>query len=1833
MARTPFITGNSEIARRAAAFDIIENAYGRVGTEDGYLTNVIFAAVTTRGENVVGADFVTRRQINPLDLQRNADVHSTTPEQLEEWIRLAFWFQNMPYPPTGDTAPVETWYYPGTPDGTPVLAEPEIVYEPELPFVPLDLGPQVVDSDLPHLPSPIDPCSLSLPANSLDSTITPINWPNRSKYEPYYDKAKFEYVTTVEAPDNWLPQPVSEEIIFEGVKQLAEFYNKKTISQLNEEGDTEVEQIRARILNNVITEHHLSVRPRDPAKILIRVSKESFEYLPIKTPCIDYAEITSATKNTTTTLRELIRQIGKVSKKLYQFSNSNECIKLTGINLKSEADRLVGFIPKLRKLFKDNCFEFDENSEKPIEIGFNNENGIAYILFDSKPACIGFKSFKDTDPVNSPRTANYVSRLQLMERDLDSRAAATGAETLATQAVPPSMTEFVLEHTEPPCLTVKPSLVDPAKIKKFGDKVENLKNKIENFDVRDHLPSLDSPADLINFASESIEGIENFISQAESAYRTAERIMSEDEYILSADFSHLGALAAEATQHFVGDDIFGNLPNLIRTIGEGDASIDTLYKELLNKINIGVIKDLAAALIMGMIPNFGDTLSCAVEDYYKNIEEIFQKLERNLLPDFEDDGYVSDFINQQRSQLSSSIRAIDDAVNNVCLQVARGIPVNTNGVIEEVALATGKFLVGDVENPSGTPLGLETLYVFSPGLPKKYNREAVRDLAKFTSLAAIGIKSTELLCHLPPIPDITEIEIPSMPDIPDMPTFDFMEWVIPTVKVKIEEIVIDIIINIVISILRPLIDFKIPAVSLCTCADPELSIGEVISTVDKALEFGALDIEDVLGEALGFVGMGGLMELPGQVEEFAKKINNKLGQIVDTFSCFPTGTGLDVLGGNMHLLLEDMTSVLTPSELSSLLGGSPSKDALKAAKNVIKDPKFDEIKSAFSNKLGIESEIKDFMFHIGSNIDKSSLDKKAEEASGKAQGDISSDYLEKFGEEQQDKKKSLLSKKYKDAEGNPLLSPEQINEEILKEQKRNCLDALKIMKGPSTSASTEMAVMMPEMMGEQGMIPRTPPTVAYMMERTIDTMFEGLRMTFEQNLHGPQGYIQSLSFNSRTRGMYDQFKMMAALAPEFESLANADINTNLVGLNSGMREELEKKNFKGDPYGRIDPREGTTRAGEDPDPSMLQIDLKFSSPLNTNKMAWKFQNLFSDNDYRHKLEVPTPNFSPYSSDTDRLKIYTGQTLDVDRYGGDVPAIVGSLENFGNPIDIFSAIALRDLQDELGDFDTNSVRNHLKRKSFYRTTVDIMKMFVDEILKSSMFRTTPNPDNANSFPNWRFEPPSDRRGATQTTLLGLEELREEAKLKYKEYIPKKGEKPTAAMQNATGVAVVQALVRLHVVEIFLRTLPVFEMFNKDSIIGEDFVEYIKRKVQESCVKRDPFSPGYYENILDLSKKFYEQEWELNKRSLKDPLTEDTLASPDEIDLGDALNYIIKLTLKNLSPEKFTNGIYPVVNESLYENLLFNMLRYSLPSGGSIFDAPKRLSDPSPRAGSYYENRFEKDTNLDPLVTIDLRHGLETFEDGGLLLEKFIEYEQDDKIYRISIDETGRSFMSGVSKIKFGLRLIYLPELSKALDVIDDGLRTEYHEEFEYGALENIEASERLRTFHIKEKLDAPREDSTIPYYRTLAPLPLVTVTSEEYDKDDAPSWSESEATLIERMIEHPRFKILFEHCFPLKKILSIMTIYTEVAFSSKMDKEIYDVFDQSKDLLRSCFDSSENINNFALIDTSIQSAGGPSGLLTGKIKKTFSQGREKVSFDNSSGKFVFEYYDRGEGEDE
>ena len=289
----------------------------------------------------------------------------------------------------------------------------------------------------------------------------------------------------------------------------------------------------------------------------------------------------------------------------------------------------------------------------------------------------------------------------------------------------------------------------------------------------------------------------------------------------------------------------------------------------------------------------------------------------------------------------------------------------------------------------------------------------------------------------------------------------------------------------------------------------------------------------------------------------------------------------------------------------------------------------------------------------------------------------------------------------------------------------------------------------------------------------------------------------------------------------------------------------------------------------------------------------------------------------------------------------------------------------------------------------------------------------------------------------------------------------------------------------------------------------------------------------------------------------------------------------------------------------------------------------------------------------------RSGMGTFDDGALILEKYVQYEvleedrEEPRITVLSLNEHTANVDASpdldLNNIKFGLRLVYVPELSEQLSLRDPRLASISARGAPSVFLRNHDAdrtdawkvkSNDLRTFRVVEGFDGiPQrdtsvgalitgwQDATASGYRVIHPLPLVSVTISAAESDSTTAYEE---VLIDKMIEDDRFKLLFEHCFPLQKILSIMTIYTEVVFSSIDPVRLTSILGQTKDTLKTIFESAKNMNNFSYRDRNTESVGGNPGLHRGTvdgrfvgIRRLFSDGRSKVVYDEESASFVYD----------
>ena len=1807
------------------------------------------------------------------------------------------------------------------------------------------------------------------PANAIYTGNVPVDWPKRTEHEPYYNIEEELYAATVTT--DYLPteEQIPERIILQGIKQLTDFYAKEMPA------DIRVNNMR------IETEYELTERPNEGNKILVTIPAAVFDLFRDKRPCF---ETGGRARRNTSTYADLIKQVNTVAAGCDKYHK--QCIKVPGINLRHEAIRLRKFLNKINKLMRDNKIVIDPDRQNEVEIGYNTNREITYVSVDSQTACVGLTAFLFTDPVDNPRTSGYLYDLPKLANRLSSIRQ-------------PTLTEFITEMTHPPCPKFKPS--------SFADELPGLAQK---FGFRAFPDSAD-PLDIINWTSDTIEA-----SDPQNLYTTAEKLLEENNAIVDPNFSRQQALKAESTFHYAGDDVVYNIPLLLEQLVT-NGSLDEIFSEVLNKIDMSTIAGFAASAVMGKIPNLKDILECANETYYNGAEKVLKT-----------------FVEAARADIASFRERETDASGNTTL-AARGVETDAGDLVTEFEIEMKRILafarvdaekilielcylvnqeypIASEDNVSRETLtyltnlnvdidsdmeevqqaeqeGLRT--VFSTPRPRVMEEEIInertpgtglrtadltsnsswlsglggfeRDVISTNTLILTGLdfyfafteriidlytnvhgsffgsakvlslgtrqdafhrlrvnrnkylaalKVAELICDPKnPIPDLSGFRVPSLPRLPDLSTFDFMGWLTAELLQALLDFAASMFSSLLAEIMKSVVNFSgLDPVSICTCLDPSFNIN-----ISTNLDFGGFDVDDVFNTILG-------IPLPENEDVF----NFSMGEILEAFVCTPVGfEEKGGIGAELRMFLNDVSSSLTSSEMLALMEGKVTGNTHAIIKSIIRQEKYVKLVGYFSSSFGNEASVRDFFFHVGGYLGPNSLE---EQRQGSLEGSEGAVFTS-------DKRQFLMDRKFGDS-----LTQDKIQEELSKITCRETSAATRMLQNNDTSS---LDLPQPKILGTKtGLLSPTPGSVQYMIERTIETMFDGINITFEQVLHGPSGFIQSACFKSGSRRYYETLKeqdsarqrsaLYTGIGPapapfEWHNWSPFEIRDGAAGdalhigeRNDGLLEPiktyLEDLSFPAQPI----QRDSQGRP---------QGNISFSLPTQREDLSWEFKGLNENRVFEYILKVPTPNFRPYQSDS-IIQITTKQDIDLSKYnakGSDVPVILNDISpETNNPVAIFAAIATQDFKENLPDIDSSKISEYIEKVGYYRTMADILKLFTDEILDSKILNAT-----TEEVMNWRLEPVTDVSGHTQTTLLGLEELREKAKKRYEEFVPGPKDDSTAAMQNTVIASATEATIRLHVIEIFLRTLPVFDTFRKNDIIGDEFVGYISKKIQESCVRQDPFYPGYYENILDSAKELYRLEWKNNNNSLNDPSTGDTMPGPKRIQSEDSLRYFIKKTILDMSEEiTKLNMLSQKRKTSIYKSLLNNMIRFPNKTNG-IFDVPTKLGAllpkdiPPPGDNRYvYLDRFEEIPNISRVQEKGreleeeygtephyvgfnkLRAGLETFEDGGLLLEKYVQYEvpptaqrgqplPDPEVYIVPVSEYVE-IPANAEKIRFGLRLVYVPEIDSELrsqvgrQVVEaSGLLKQHEQAFIPDPIEppgkrsavsldpddtdtdislglgsgdtavtQQQAENRARrrqTYHVYDKPDqfrafrimerfenvkivderGPTNSSTgerdgafakenFYTYRWIYPMPLVSVvTDEEFDIDrEPPDFQPYLNKLINKMVEDDRFKILFEHCFPLQKILSVMTIYTEVVFSNSGDQKLITVFDQIKDMLKSLLDGGRNMNNYSYRDRTIQAVGGNAGLYKGRKRRVFSGGRQPVLYDNQTNSFTY-----------
>ncbi|HAI39605.1 MAG TPA: hypothetical protein DCM40_16590, partial [Maribacter sp.] len=417
----------------------------------------------------------------------------------------------------------------------------------------------------------------------IDTGVVEVDWQNRTKYEPFYSTNRLEYSTTVELCEGFVPgsqetdeecREVVDQAVAKGILDLTEFYNKM-IPHSEEE--------QRALINNAQLEYYVDERPNSRVKLLIKIAATDFEKLENN---LSFDQRVGSNFSHSIILKSSsIKEEAKIASSYLERLNKEAKIKniaFAKLDLIGESRRLKKFSSKISRLFVNNGIVFRESHDDSIEIGFNKDFSIEYVLYNSRSMDIGFEAFRQTDPMNSPRTVGYVSNLNEMVREIQSRTGPVG------------LTEFLLKYTVP-----RPKIM-PA-----GNNMQ--------------VPSRSAKLRQSQIVEQTIEA--NKPSNSDEIYFTSFEKAEQDLAFKDSDFVRQASLQAESDVSFVGDNLLSMLPEIIDRVD----SVEGMFSEVLNKIDLGTLAGFAATPALGETPKAKSFVLGAIGVFVERITNINKK--------------------------------------------------------------------------------------------------------------------------------------------------------------------------------------------------------------------------------------------------------------------------------------------------------------------------------------------------------------------------------------------------------------------------------------------------------------------------------------------------------------------------------------------------------------------------------------------------------------------------------------------------------------------------------------------------------------------------------------------------------------------------------------------------------------------------------------------------------------------------------------------------------------------------------------------------------------------------------------------------------------------------------------------------------------------------------------------------------------------------------------------------------------------------------------------------------------------------------------------------------
>lgn len=259
------------------------------------------------------------------------------------------------------------------------------------------------------------------PIKHVNNLLILPDWTTLTEFEPFYDFRTKTYKITIQTIHNDPNQVFLQEAKIKGVRKLFEIYGKI----LDED------RINATLNVAIALDWFIPLRPNIVCsgnniplfgmKVLIGIPGDIFDVIPIidRTNILETLPLPNwEVELVSSQLRSKLKEVSGV---IRGYAKDAEKLKgQIGVNLNKEADRLEQLYLSLQNLLIANGFYINEEQDDLIIIGIDDKYKIIYVLFDNGEEFTrlssGFDNFLKTRPVDNDRTVNYILNIGTIQR-------------------------------------------------------------------------------------------------------------------------------------------------------------------------------------------------------------------------------------------------------------------------------------------------------------------------------------------------------------------------------------------------------------------------------------------------------------------------------------------------------------------------------------------------------------------------------------------------------------------------------------------------------------------------------------------------------------------------------------------------------------------------------------------------------------------------------------------------------------------------------------------------------------------------------------------------------------------------------------------------------------------------------------------------------------------------------------------------------------------------------------------------------------------------------------------------------------------------------------------------------------------------------------------------------------------------------------------------------------------------------------------------------------------------------------------------------------------------